>query len=181
MKLTRMLLGVVTILNLNCERIPAQKRGPGMAESPWELRLSLADGVTLRAVLHNRTKTEQTYLYDSKLQPSELILTAPSGAPIKPFDTRARAKFDNTVYREMYLRAAPGADVTLTEAAVDSERRLRWGPYLFTNLSAGVYHAEAVWHSETNQYYDPKSKRTGVLKDVWMGTVTSNTVEIGIR
>jgi len=173
--------GMVAALSLSCGHLPAQKGDPGMPESPWELRLSVVEGVKLRAVLHNRTRTTQTYLYHADIQPSELVLTAPSGERIEPVDTRAEAKFDNTVYREMYLRAAPGADVTLTEAAVDSERRLRWGPYLFTNLSAGVYHAQAVWHSETNQYYDPKSKRTGVLKDVWMGAVTSNTVEIGIR
>ena len=152
-----------------------------MPESPWELRLSVTDNLKLRAGLHNLTKSPQTYLYDAKLQPSELILTAPQGERIKPFDTRTRAKFDNTVYREMYRQAATDSDVTLTEASINDDRSLRWGPFQFTNLAAGVYRAHAVWHSQTNQYYDPKTKRTAVLKDVWLGTVTSNTVEIHVR
>ncbi|MDR3702951.1 MAG: hypothetical protein P4L56_25115 [Candidatus Sulfopaludibacter sp.] len=151
-----------------------------MAESPWELRLSVAGGVKLRAVLHNRTQTRQTYLYDSDLQPLELVLTAPSGQQIEPFDSRSAAKFDNTIYREMYRQAGPDSDVTLTEASVGPGHSLQWGPFQFTNLAAGVYRAAAAWHSRTNQYYDPKAKRTAVLKDVWMGTVTSNTVEIHV-
>jgi len=151
-----------------------------MAESPWELRLSIA-GSKLSAVLHNRTGARQTYLYDADLQPVELTLTAASGERIEPFDERSAAKFDNTVYREMYRQAAPRADVALMEAAVAPDRSLRWGPFQFTNLAPGVYHAYAVWRSKTNQYYDPKAKRTAVLKDVWLGSITSNTIEIQVR
>jgi len=181
MRLSRALAGVVAVLNLNCGDLSAQKGGPSMAGSPWELRLSVAEGVKLRAVLHNRTKTQQTYLYHSKIQPSELILTAPAGQHIEPFDTRAEAKFDNTVYREMYRQAAPDSDVTLAEASVDPDHSLRWGPFSFMSLPAGVYHAQVVWRSEMNGYYDPGSKRTNVVKDIWLGTVMSNTVEISIR
>ncbi|HUI58489.1 MAG TPA: hypothetical protein VLY04_26135 [Bryobacteraceae bacterium] len=181
MRPSRILLGIVAVLNLNCGRLPAQKGDPGMPESPWELRLSVSEGLNLRATLHNRTKVPQTYLRPSKIQPLELILTAPSGERVAGFDTRAKAKFDNTVYREMYRQAAPGSDVTLTEASLDPDHTLRWGPFLFANLPAGTYHAQAVWRSETNQYYDPKSKRTGVVKDVWIGTVTSNTVEFSVQ
>ncbi len=181
MSLLRGLPALVAFWTLNCSHLPAQKGDPGMAESPWELSLSVTDNLKLRAVLHNRTKTLQTYLYDTKLQPSDLILTASPGERIKPFDTRTRAKFDNTVYREMYRQAASESDVTLTEASINDDRSLRWGPFQFTNLAAGVYRAQVVWHSQTNRYYDPKAKRTTALKDVWLGTVTSNTVEIHVQ
>jgi hypothetical protein len=151
-----------------------------MAESPWELRLSVTGGVKLRAVLHNRSKLRQTYLYHSELQPTELILTLPAGERIKPFDTRANAKFDNTIYREMYRQAAPESDVTLTEATVEPGGALRWDPFLFRNLAPGTYHAQVVWRSETEQYYDPKSQRTSAIKDVWKGEVLSNTVELRV-
>ncbi len=180
MSLWRSLPAAAALLSLNCSHLPAQRGDPGMSESPWELRLSIA-GTKLSAVLHNRTQTRQTYFYDSDLQPVELMLTGASGQRIEPFDSRSTAKFDNTVYREMYRQAAPDGDVTLTEASVAPDRSLQWGPFQFTNLAAGDYRAHAVWRSQTNQYYDPKGKRTGVLKDVWMGTVTSNTVEIHVR
>src|SRR5262245_335211 len=145
MRLFWIVPGVLLVLSLNCSGLPAQKGGRSVvSESPWELRLSAADGVRLRAVLYNRTKTPQTYLYHSKIQPTELVLTAQSGERVEPFDTRAEAKFDNTVYREMFRQAAPSSDVTLTEASVESDRTLRWGPFLFTNLAPGVYRATAV-------------------------------------
>src|SRR5262245_35287917 len=181
MRFFRIVPGILLVLSLNCSGLPAQKGGRSMvSESPWELRLSVTDGVHLRAVLYNRAKTQQTYLYHSKIQPTELILTAPSGERVESFDTRAEAKFDNTVYREMFRQAAPNSDVTLTEASVESDHTLRWGPFLFSNLAPGSYRATAVWRSETNQYYEPKASRTSVMKDVWMGTVTSNTVEIRV-
>ena len=182
MRLPYVLTTVVAMLNLSCGLLPAQKGGdPSMTESPWELRLSVGEGVKLRAVLHNRTKRPQTYLYDVDLQPSTLILTAPSGERLQPFDTRSNAKFDNTVYREMYRQAAPGSEVTLDEASIASDHSLAWGPFLYANLAAGLYRAHVVWRSEKNEYYDPKSKRTNLLKDVWMGSVSSNTIDIHIR
>jgi len=181
MRLLRNLPGVVAALSLSCSHLPAQKGDAAMAESPWELRLSVTDGIKLRVGLHNRSRTAQVYLYDFNIQPTELILIAPSGKRIEPFDSRSLEKFDNTVYREMYRQAAPGSDVILTEASLESGSNLRWGPFEFTNLPAGAYRAQAVWHSKTNHYYDPKSKRTGVVKDVWLGAVTSNTVEVTVR
>ena len=179
MRPSKLLPGVLVVFSLNCSHLPAQKGNSPRMESPWELRM-VTEGVKLRAVLHNRTKMPQTFLYDSKIQPVELILTPESGKAIEPSDTRAEAKFDNTVYRHMYKQVAPQADETLTEAAVTADRSLRWGPFLFTNLAHGVYRAQAVWRSETNEYYDPKSKRNVVLKDIWMGAITSNTIELRV-
>ena len=151
-----------------------------MPESPWELRLSVAGDSGLKAELHNRYSAAQTYLYDSKLQPVELVLEQ-GGVMLESFDTRAEAKFDNTVYRRMFKDLPANSTVLLTEGKIGADRSLRWGPFLFTNLKPGIYHAHAVWHSETDEYFDPRTKRTGTVRGVWKGTVKSITVEWRVR
>jgi hypothetical protein len=149
---------------------------------PFEIRLSVTEGPGLRAVLKNRSNRKQVYLHEEYVQPSELVLASSSGAAVRSYDTRSEMKYDNTAYRAMYQPLAPDREAVLGEARFEKSGpgayTIEWGPFRFADLSSGAYRARVVWKSEKDSYTESDSGKKGRLKDVWKGTVTSNTVEV---
>ncbi len=163
----------------------ARKAKNGMAStessSPWQLRLETAGALGLRLSLRNHSQSMQTYLYDSRLQPAELHLIDSGGRQITGADRREVMKFDATIHRSHYKTMKAGSEAPLSEASFarsNGHYELRWGIFVFNGLTPGKYRVQAVWKSEESQWHERDSNKSGVISGIWLGTVSSNTMEI---
>ena len=176
---------------------PAATGSPGAAPSPstvapqatppsggkpvntaavYEIRLESPAPGALRATLRNTSGAVQHVLHDAYRQPSSLQLVDAGGRAVEAFDTRTVKKFDATVVREQFTDLGPGREVVLFDEKVtsgDRGKKLRWGPY---ELTVG---ARVVWKSAVDTYDDGAG---GHLKlgGVWLGSVTSNEVDLRV-
>ena len=148
------------------------------------LRVTKAPELELHATLHNKSNRAQPCFFDNARQPSELELIGPGGRAIEPFDERATAYYDPMVHDWMFRTLGAGEDVELGWTRLghrdEGSAIIQWGLYRFTNLAPGIYRARVVWRSEVDTCYDDRQVHRRV-PDVWIGSVTSNTVQLVVR
>lgn len=128
-----------------------------------------------RAVFRNASSKVQYVLHNPRIQPSRLRLFRPDGAELTSEDERDTMKFDTRVLRPMYQELAPGATLPLFEPEIrkyDEKYQLIWGPFSFSELTAGEYAATLEWTSERNDYTDDDGSLKK-LAGAWLGTVHS--------
>ncbi|MEK7406568.1 MAG: hypothetical protein AAB225_15810 [Acidobacteriota bacterium] len=147
-----------------------------------EVELKLTAGPTLEAVLHNRSGVPINVLDAEEIQPTRLMLINAAGKELTPFDERTRRKFDRTVYKSSFETLAPGEHLELGSETFEkiSPRlyTLRWGPFHFRRIPAGLWKARVVFESRIDRAIDDDSGRSVPVGKVWKGVVQSNTVEV---
>ncbi len=166
--------------------MPAQKGDKRMhAQLPMRIQLSSAGRHGLKAVLENCSSHEQTVLHNDRLQPCKLVLVDSAGKEVPSFDTRSIEKFDNTVYRSMYVTLPDREKIVLHDVRFTKEKKdgfeLFWNPYQFEHLKPGIYRAYVTWHSSEDSWTDSETGGGGMLEGVWKGTITSNSVTVRLR
>jgi hypothetical protein len=180
-------LGVALLGGLGC----ATQGQPGFSidatgsrtGNPFEIRLS-ASGSELRAVIINRSSSEQRLLHEPHLQVSTLELTSATGSHHKPYDSRLIKKFDATPYCYLFQTLGPGKKRGLGSVRFRKSRdgfAGEWGPLNFEELPAGDYQARVVWHSEQVQCFDGSTRQMRKLPSIWRGIVHSNQVTLHLR
>jgi len=151
-------------------------------QSPWDLRLEQSGPLELRLLLRNTSGQPQTFLHHAELQPSVLRIRSASGASIEPSDTRARAKFDVTVYRGYYRTLDPGADAILGQATFQLDPAdgyyVFWDPFQFHGMAPGTYRIFATWTSAKDRWEEPDEHASGTIAGIWKGEAASNTIEV---
>jgi hypothetical protein len=147
---------------------------------PFKFELSLQEN-NLQAFLTNTSSQEQTYLYNTQLQPSRLLIQDKDHRIIQSFDRRSMMKFDNTPYRELYKTIAPQARVLLQTARLEKKENtlyLLWEPFEYELSAAdGPYSFALEWQSLGSKAYSSETKQSEELQ-LWKGTLTSNTVHL---
>ena len=151
--------------------------------NPFEIRLT-ARGSELRAVLVNRSSSEQRLLHEPHLQASTLELVSLTGSPHKPYDSRMIMKYDARAYCYLFQTLAPGKKRALGSVRFGKSRdgfAGQWGPFHFEEVPAGDYQARVTWHSECAQCFDTSTRQVRKLPSVWRGIVRSNQVTLRLR
>lgn len=160
----------------------------GLKNDPFEVHLTFNNkNLEIKATLKNVSNKKQTFLNESCVQQSELILIDSSGKKIFSKDMREEEKSDTTVYKHYFVSISPGQEKALTDSVFtrgdgsyfkDGTYRLVWGPYEFKNIEPGVYKIYLIWKSEIDSYYDENSKQLIKMQGLWLGTITSNEIEV---
>ena len=151
--------------------------------NPFEIRLTTR-GSELRAVLINRSSSEQKLLHSAHLQAATLELISPTGSRHAPYDSRRIMKYDTTPYCHLFQTLAPGKKLELGSVPFRQARdgfAGQWGPFNFEELPAGDYQARVTWLSERAQCVDESPRQTRKLPSVWRGIVHSNPVTLHLQ
>jgi hypothetical protein len=179
-------LGVAVVLAVGCAATQGQAGFSIEATSgrrtgnPFEIRLASGDAA-LKAVLVNRSSSDQLLLHDSHLQASTLEIISPTGSVHKPYDSRKIGKLDATPYCHLFLPIGPGKKMLLAGMHFRKSRdgySGEWGPFNFDELPAGDYQVRVVWYSERTQCLDEGTGKMRRLPSVWRGIVRSNQVTL---
>ena len=148
--------------------------------SVLDLVLSPVKELGMEARLYNRGNTACWLLLDSDLQPSHLTLTGPDGRTAVPFDERTRRKFDTSVSDAMYTEIAAGASIVLAGESFEPSSgtyELKWGPYLFSELSPGNWRARVAFESKIT-WVTQNGQEKPAHHPVWKGKLQSNELTI---
>lgn len=149
---------------------------------PFEIYLSVRQGLELEAKLRNCSSKEQVFLYDKILQPCELILIYASGKIATPSDIRRNRTYPFSIYRESYEKLSAGREIVLAKETIKASGKgdydLNWGPYYFAHLSPGAYKAYVIYRSGYDYWIDRESGQQSMIEDIWKGEIKSNQVEI---
>jgi hypothetical protein len=148
--------------------------------NPFEIRLTSGDAA-LKAVLVNRSSSDQMLLHSAQMQPSTLEITSATGSLHKPYDSRKIGKLDATPYCHLFLPIGPGKKMLLAGMHFRKSRdgySGEWGPFNFDELPAGDYQVRVVWYSERTQCLDEGTGKMRRLPSVWRGIVRSNQVTL---
>lgn len=148
--------------------------------NPFEIRLT-ASGSELKAVIVNRSSSEQRLLHDAHLQTATLELVSSTGSQHKPYDSRMIKKYDTTPYCYLVQTLAPGKKLGLGLVRLQKSRdgfAGEWGPFIFEEVPAGDYQARVTWLSERTQCFDASTRQMRKLPSVWRGVVHSNQVTL---
>ncbi len=187
--LRKAVLGVAILCGSSCAEIQGQ---PGdsiewatgsKTGNPFEIRLK-SSGSELKAVLINRSSTEQKLLHDVHLQTTSLELIPLTGVPPKPYDSRAIMKYDATPYCQLFQTLAPGKKLKLGSVRFAKSRdgfAGQWGPFNFDEVPAGDYQARVTWHSERAQCFDESTRQMRKLPSIWRGLVRSGQVTVHLE
>jgi hypothetical protein len=177
-------LGVTMLCGLGCAANQGQA-GDSIEWStgrttgnPFEIRLT-ANGPELKAVLVNRSSSEQRLLHNVYLQAATLELVSATSSGPKPYDSRMIMKYDTKPYCQLFQTLAPGKKLELGTVRFQKSRdgfAGQWGPFNFEEMPAGDYQARVAWHSERSQCYDESTRQMRKLTSVWRGLVRSNQV-----
>lgn len=150
------------------------------AENPLTLSLRVGENGELVAVIRNNSSTEKVFLENSVLQPSYLVLKDAAGQTIKAEDDLAAMRFDSSIYQDYYVRLAPGEEKEFASSLRTHKKSggvLSWGIYYFSNLAPGKYMAQVEWTSKKDYWKAKDSEESGIMENVWKGTLVSNVVE----
>ena len=181
-------LGVAILCGLGC----ASGGQPGFSietttgsrtGNPFEIRLT-ASGSELKAVIINRSSSEQRLLHEPHLQAITLELITSTGNRHKPYDSRMIKKYDATPYCYLFQTLAPGKKLGLGSVRFQKSRdgySGEWGPFVFDEVPAGKHLARVSWHSELVQCLDPSTRQMRKLPSIWRGIVHSNEVTLRLR
>jgi len=150
--------------------------------NPFEIRL-VSSGSELKAVLANRSSSEQVLLYHEYLQTSSIELVSSTGQQPnpKPYDSRLIMKVDSKPYCRLFQKLGPGKKLEIGTLSLRKSRdgyAGQWGPYNFDEVAAGDYHARVIWHSERSQCLDESTQQMRKLTSAWKGMVRSNQITV---
>jgi hypothetical protein len=134
------------------------------------------DGRSLRLTAKNCGPRPVAFLHHAMLQPSKLAVSeVRTGAVVSFSDSRAIAKYDNTVRASAFVELPAGEARLLFETwLVDesSEQRLRWGPFDFEPMKPGAYRLVATFASKHRSGQD-EDGRVVTIPNAWTGSVVS--------
>jgi hypothetical protein len=178
--------GIVLLCGLGCAENPwhagfsigaatGSKTG-----NPFEIRLT-AIGPDLKAVIVNRSPSEQMLLHGPHLQLATLELISSTGSVHKPYDSRLMMKYDATPYCGLFRTVAPKKKIELGSISFRQSRdgfSGQLGPFNFDELPPGDYQARVTWLSERSQCLDEATRKMRKLPTVWRGVVHSNQVTL---
>jgi hypothetical protein len=179
-------LGVAILCGLGCAANQGQAGDSiewstgSKTGNPFDIRLT-ASGLDLKAVLVNRSSTEQKLLHDAHLQTATLELVSSTSSRPKPYDPRMIMKHDSTPYCHLFQTLQPGKKLDLGSVHFQKSRdgfAGQWGPFNFEEVPAGDYQAQVTWHSERAQCFDESTRQMRKLPSVWRGLVRSNQVTL---
>jgi hypothetical protein len=179
-----------TLIVLVLAGCAAQSAGGPAAPSPapvaagpaFEIQLTASPGPGVRALLINRSGTEQKVLYLARVQPSRISVFSASKRKIPVTDTRAVQKFDRTVYAGDFETIAPGGSKLLQDERFVKDDsgiyKFRWGPFLYEKLEPGEYKIQITWESEIDAYQE--GGKNVPMPGIWKGTVKSNAITVAL-
>jgi hypothetical protein len=157
-------------------------------DCPFELKLKKIseDGkVRLCAFLKNISSSAQLFHHSFMYQASELVLVASSDVEVFGYDYRERKDFDHTMYYlEDYSTLEPNEEVEIDSAFIGQQTPdspiIAWGPFQFNDLKKGNYSAYVIFESLRDDWTDQKTKIRHEIKNIWLGKLKSNLVNIEI-
>jgi hypothetical protein len=185
--LCRAALGVSVLCALGCAA-NQNKRGFSIEATsgkrtgnPLEIHLIASDSL-LKAVLVNRSSSEQKLLCGPRLQASTLeLFSTTTGSRPKPYDSRKIGKFDATPYCHLFQTIEAGKKMLLAAVHFRKSRdgySGAWGPFNFDELPPGDYQARVTWLSERSQCLDDGTGKMSRLPSIWRGVIQSNQVTL---
>lgn len=183
--LRKAVLGTAMLCGLGC----ATQGKPGFSieattgsrtGNPFEIRVT-ARGSELKAVLVNRSSSEQRLLYSNHLQTTKLELISETGSVHKPYDSRKIMKYDTKPYCYLFQTLGPGKKRELGSVRFKKLRdgyAGQWGTFNFEEIPAGNYQARIIWQPDITQCFDESIGKMRKLDPVWRGIVRSNQVTL---
>jgi hypothetical protein len=169
---------------LAMQATPQRKTANAMhPPSPLEIRLLVTRGPALRATLANISTGPLMVLHDRNLQPSQPVLATLAGEEVRAVDRRRAQKFDITPYRELYRKLESGEELLFWEEKfqwADESYHFQWGPFQALGIAPGIYMAGIRWSSVLTNWVDSETHKSGKWKDIWLGELTSNRVQLAL-
>ena len=178
--------GVAMLCGLGCAAKQGQAgdsiewRTGSKTGNPFEIQLIVV-GPELKAVLINRSKTDQLLLHAVHLQAATLELVSSTRSGPKPYDSRLIMKLDPKPYCQLFQTLPPGKKLELGTVRFKESRdglAGQWGPFNFEEVPAGEYQARVSWHNERTNCFDESTREVRKLPAVWRGLVRSNLVTL---
>lgn len=134
----------------------------------------------MRLFLVNNSHEEQTYFYNSQLQPSKLLIRDDQGNMVEPYDVRSVMKFDTTPYRHFFMMISPQEKILLQSAKIEKKaegHHVSWDPFEYElPKNAQFYDLKAEWISGLDKAYNCETQQYEDIS-LWKGSVISNMIK----